>query len=1231
MNPDVRRAVFTQKFNTALKGKTSTNYVPQEFYDTLYSGLRNTIEASTSAKSRKPQVTASSKKEKTSSSEITQEEQQAFLRERDKERRDRKDAPWFKDAFNAVTKPLDLLARPGRAAVSLIDAPGQALLEGEPIWSVGDDALTASARALWGTNKRAGGEMVQTLRQIAEKGGENTGLGNRIGRNVLGGPFWKGVGKTSAFLHSLPKNPDGTSTTSMDFLGGRDVADLFDIGAGFTADVALDPLTYASGGSKLIAEGVETTGKAAVKALAGNVAEQATKDVGGKIPAALKSSSFSSKFGKGIDDLLDSGVPAQVAEGKRLQQLEKAALANAQKEAQIASRYERGIDTSEQFLDAMRSTAANANLGVTNKIRAVTAGKTPVDVAAKELYDARVAKIADETFNVTEKTRMAVEDALDKTIYEVQSKSGAGKVIGANGPEFARNTGQAIAEGYKNNIRNQLTNAAERFVDQFNKGRPLTVKQLEGLKRDVPMFKEWHQEFINAAKLGGGPSNIAYATNRADIAVSKKLAQESIQITETAIKMMEDKLRKVPTIKLMGQEVAQLPKLGQQLDRLKTAAGGKSIYTGFQKAFNYSSSFPGYSTLIGQKVRSVGMRKYEETRQTVAKVAQEFTAKERRELQLALEQGRPPTDPKMLEGYKFIKEAYEKIFNAEVASGARSIGSTQVNDYAYTRIKPSRRSVDVKEAVTNRKKFAKDTGTLTGHTSSDLVKQGFKVEHDAFKNLLHREMKSSRDLIRQDFYKDLVTHYGIKGKNLSKAEAKARGLVKVDGQKYKDLFSDVPLKPGESLFIDKEIDNVWANYRNLSSLGANDTKELLRTIDWVTRKFKTWNTVYAPGYHVRNMIGDMFLGHMDGVKANDYKKILEKWPRRSTAQIDIGGRTHPMDDLVNAYYDNVSSGTFFDTDLGSSLSIRGRTAPGMVRKASEKREDFGRIVHFYRAMDDEVGALIKKGVDPEKAWAEGMNTAIARVNRFKFDYSALTEFEQRVMRRGIPFYTYMRKAVPTLLESMLLNPKYLSNVNRLQMNAEGQWGEDMVFPDWLRSMGFMKLPVGENWGMTDDLLPTNVLETVTRNPVSSMNPIIQMGFEAQSGKDTFTGKPIPGDSSLERMPSILVNKYGRVPRLVNSTLDQNPDNSNMEKLLKFMGLPIRQLDAKTERAAYGEMKYNINKELDKIQKDLESKGYSVFMSNRKDGMSFRVKDKVSGETVFDGKSFKELDKFISSL
>lgn len=66
--------------------------------------------------------------------------------------------------------------------------------------------------------------------------------------------------------------------------------------------------------------------------------------------------------------------------------------------------------------------------------------------------------------------------------------------------------------------------------------------------------------------------------------------------------------------------------------------------------------------------------------------------------------------------------------------------------------------------------------------------------------------------------------------------------------------------------------------------------------------------------------------------------------------------------------------------------------------------------------------------------------ARANVKKSLFDYADLSPFEQNVMKRFVPFYTWSRKNIPAQIEALIKNPQRAVKVDHLIDNI--QYGVD---------------------------------------------------------------------------------------------------------------------------------------------------------------------------------------------
>ena len=399
-------------------------------------------------------------------------------------------------------------------------------------------------------------------------------------------------------------------------------------------------------------------------------------------------------------------------------------------------------------------------------------------------------------------------------------------------------------------------------------------------------------------------------------------------------------------------------------------------------------------------------------------------------------------------------------------------------------------------------------------------------------------MKSNRDITRAVFRGDLAENYGLVARGLDDAAEVNRNLVKISNDSLPaNLRAQADEAAGDSWYLPKEHHKVLDGLENLSRV-TTDAK-WVRFFRKMTNFFRSATTVYNPGYHTRNMMSDVMMGIFDGIGWKPYydllnprKITLEKVPGKrlrriapkAGATVKIGpGWTITMHELWAMFKNNASSGGFVTSDIARSPIARGVGKVNQVSaKVSEMREDFGRVAHFLGALRQEyrVGKEGVRGV--QAAQDKAIEQAVYRVNHYKFDYGALTKWEQKSIKPFVPFYTFTRKAVPTVLENYMMNPKWIHR-NQLMRESMDQ-DENKNFPTWAlqpwqREVGYATIQdEKEPWLFTYEglpgAIPGNVLpgdksvRNIAQNITSQINPYVQAPFELTAGREIFTGKPI---------------------------------------------------------------------------------------------------------------------------
>ena len=307
----------------------------------------------------------------------------------------------------------------------------------------------------------------------------------------------------------------------------------------------------------------------------------------------------------------------------------------------------------------------------------------------------------------------------------------------------------------------------------------------------------------------------------------------------------------------------------------------------------------------------------------------------------------------------------------------------------------------------------------------------------------------------------------------------------------------------------------------------------------------------------------------------------------------------------------VRSGGFTSAELETtrrSVEGLGSKITNKIHSISNYREDIGRLAHFMGAMEEEIGSRIAKGISHERAYAQGLRASITRVNKYKFDYNALTVFEQKYARRGIPFYTYMRKAAPLIVEAMWRSPRTINVINRFQ---DANKSKDPLTPSFFSGdQGFSQLIGGKNpWGITNDFTPQNTLQD-TVDPsrwLSKLHPLVGLVSEAKTKKDPFTGAPV---NSAQDAVFNLWRGTNTIRKITATTTGSKKATPWQEIALNFAGIPIKQITNQRKLQEANSVIKNISTELKSRSQPgsaLEKAGYRVYFSGDKKGTSLSYK------------------------
>jgi hypothetical protein len=285
----------------------------------------------------------------------------------------------------------------------------------------------------------------------------------------------------------------------------------------------------------------------------------------------------------------------------------------------------------------------------------------------------------------------------------------------------------------------------------------------------------------------------------------------------------------------------------------------------------------------------------------------------------------------------------------------------------------------------------------------------------------------------------------------------------------------------------KQIHTMLQHFENLYDPG----NPLLRSLEHGTNIWKSAVTINRPGFHVRNFIGDSWFNWIGGVNnpvryrqamkvilgqrarygVQNAEDLMGKAPVEQTNRViitDKAGRSYTQDQLYHgAFNRGILPGAHhagqvdISRDLPSKLQsamakfspFRGHYHQAMVN-TMEFQGHWLRMAHFIDAITKAPKNMSVKDV---------MNWAADETRKWHPDGIDLTKAEKQ-LRLLLPFYSWSRKAIPLMLEGILMHPgkitmpaKALYGIQKGEnlpgVSISNPFPTDQMFPQWIKDTG----------------------------------------------------------------------------------------------------------------------------------------------------------------------------------
>jgi len=247
----------------------------------------------------------------------------------------------------------------------------------------------------------------------------------------------------------------------------------------------------------------------------------------------------------------------------------------------------------------------------------------------------------------------------------------------------------------------------------------------------------------------------------------------------------------------------------------------------------------------------------------------------------------------------------------------------------------------------------------------------------------------------------------------------------------------------------------------------------------------------------------------------DGKIVLGK---KGEIHADISNRIGKFTNTITGYVDK--KGVFYTK----------KEAMTALRKGTEKDT----LLHGHYAWADQLESKYYKSMYNKlesKKYLKEFSEMADHVKKFMFDYTELTEFERRYMKKIFPFYTWLRKNIPLQLEQLVKQPHKYARLGDFERDlfplftgrAEQTPMEKQIMPQWMKEAQYRKTSWTASDGSpiyfkldlpSEDLYKMGKLKTW----LSALNPLYTLTNIAANVRHWPSGGKLSEPGQLSRAP-----------------------------------------------------------------------------------------------------------------
>ena len=251
--------------------------------------------------------------------------------------------------------------------------------------------------------------------------------------------------------------------------------------------------------------------------------------------------------------------------------------------------------------------------------------------------------------------------------------------------------------------------------------------------------------------------------------------------------------------------------------------------------------------------------------------------------------------------------------------------------------------------------------------------------------------------------------------------------------------------------------------------------------------------IMKPGFHMRNFFSATFMNFLHGVRLSSYRRFQNAYWRYQYDYAMETGMKFRADSIKKAMKARAIWGQANAKHVGivRELDRAGLLGGGHGQVAAEFQIFGGKAPRS--KLLSAINPLNPRNAPLRLSRDVGMGTetfvrgtmgfdvllrggnadeAYDAISKFHFDYDDLSDFERRVIKRVVPFYTWTKNALPLMIEQIGRNPAKMTAYLKAKRNIEMGQEKAQIVPPYFIRQGGIQLPFkyqGQNMFILPDL------------------------------------------------------------------------------------------------------------------------------------------------------------------